>query len=198
MESSEKLNDHGGNSSRYDLERSEKEGAIASNFKHFMDIHKEHLDKFTVPQNRDFLYMTMGQTMGGYPGFGLFLATMIGQASAEQLGWWLPKVYTLGITGSYAQTELGHGSSVRGLETTAEYDPKIAEFVLNTPTFTSMKWWPSSMASSTHLVLNGKEHGLQVFFLQLRDENLLPLEGIEVGDLEPKLERMKWISDIYV
>lgn len=46
------------------------------------------------------------------------------------------------ITGAYAQTELGHGTFLRGLETRADFDRKTDEFVLNTPTITSYKWWP--------------------------------------------------------
>lgn len=190
--STEDLESEAGTFKRFDLDRAGKRGAIAKNFKHFMDVHKKHLDRFMIPQDRDMLYMSMGQTMGGYPGFGLFLATVAGQSSAEQIGWWLPKVFTMQITGSYAQTELGHGSNVRGLETTAEFDMKTKDFVLNTPTLRSMKWWPSSMATATHavvyaqLIIKGKEHGVHVFMVQMRDENLEPLPGIEVGDIGTK------------
>ncbi len=34
------------------------------------------------------------------------------------------------------------GTFIRGLETTATYDPKTEEFVLHSPTLTSTKWWP--------------------------------------------------------
>ena len=34
------------------------------------------------------------------------------------------------------------GSNVRGLETTATYDEKTQEFVVNTPTLTATKFWP--------------------------------------------------------
>mmetsp|Transcript_2951 Transcript_2951/g.3488 ORF Transcript_2951/g.3488 Transcript_2951/m.3488 type:complete len:727 (-) Transcript_2951:2991-5171(-) len=190
--STEEVEDMGGKSERFDMPREGDRGAIAENFKHFMDVHKKHLDRFMVPKGRDMLYMTMGQTMGGYPGFGLFITTVIGQSSPEQLGWWLGKTYGMQITGAYAQTELGHGSNVRGLQTTAHYDVEKHEFVLNTPTLDSMKWWPSSMATATHavvyaqLIIKGKEYGVHVFMVQLRDENLEPLEGIEVGDIGTK------------
>lgn len=46
------------------------------------------------------------------------------------------------ITGAYAQTELGHGTFLRGLETRADFDRETDEFVLNTPTITAYKWWP--------------------------------------------------------
>jgi hypothetical protein len=43
------------------------------------------------------------------------------------------------IIGCYAQTELGHGSNVQGLETTATFDPKTDEFIIHSPTLTSSK-----------------------------------------------------------
>lgn len=39
---------------------------------------------------------------------------------------------------------MGHGTFIRGLETTATYDPKTEEFILNTPTLTAHKWWPGN------------------------------------------------------
>ena len=108
--------------------------------------------------------------------------------------WWLPKIYTFQIIGAYAQTELGHGSNVRGLETTATYDKSAQQFVLNTPTLTSMKWWPGALGKvATHatvyaqLIIESRQYGLHVFVLQLRDENHKVLPGIELGDLGPKL-----------
>jgi hypothetical protein len=55
--------------------------------------------------------------------FGLFLPTLLGQASEEQMAWWVPRALNFQIVGGYAQTELGHGSNVRGLRTVATYDP---------------------------------------------------------------------------
>lgn len=36
------------------------------------------------------------------------------------------------------------GTFIRGLETTATYDPRTREFILNSPTITSMKYWPGN------------------------------------------------------
>lgn len=57
------------------------------------------------------------------PHFGLFVPTIMGQGSDEQMMWWLPRAIVFQIVGCYAQTELGHGSNVRGLQTVATYAP---------------------------------------------------------------------------
>lgn len=89
------------------------------------------------------------------------------------------------MVGVYAQTELGHGSNVRGLQTVATYDKQTQQFVLNTPTLQSIKWWISGLGKvATHavvyaqLILDGKEYGVHVFMVQVRDENHRPLPGI--------------------
>lgn len=74
--------------------------------------------------------------------FVMFLPTILGQATTEQQVEWLGRAWGMNILGTYAQTELGHGTFIRGLETTATYDPTTEEFVLNSPTITSYKWWP--------------------------------------------------------
>lgn len=45
------------------------------------------------------------------------------------------------IIGTFAQTELGHGTYLRGLEARADYDRGTDEFVLNTPKLSSYKWY---------------------------------------------------------
>lgn len=115
------------------------------------------------------------------------------QASDEQLNRWLPSVEAFQMIGCYAQTELAHGSFVRGLETTAVYDEKSKEFVLNSPSLSSTKWWVGSMGhSANHAILmaqlytKGKCHGLHAFLLRLRDNKHIPMPGITVGDIGPK------------
>lgn len=69
----------------------------------------------------------------------MFIPAIKGQGTDEQQQKWIPLAYKLQIIGCYAQTELGHGSNVQGLETTATFDPKTDEFVIHSPTLTSSK-----------------------------------------------------------
>lgn len=39
------------------------------------------------------------------------------------------------------------GTNVRALETTATYDPRAEEFIINSPTLTSVKFWPGGRKS---------------------------------------------------
>ena len=96
----------------------------------------------------------------------------------EQYAKWMPMVENLDIHGCYAQTELGHGSDVSRLETTATFDPESDEFVIHTPTNTATKWWPGEMGRyATHasvfarLIIHGNFYGVCPFIVQIRDIN---------------------------
>jgi hypothetical protein len=80
----------------------------------------------------------------------MFTPTLAAQASDEQQAHWMPLAREYKIIGTYAQTELGHGSFVRGMETTATFDVDADAFVLNTPTLTSTKWCANTHAHSAH------------------------------------------------
>ncbi|PIO71962.1 acyl-CoA dehydrogenase, middle domain protein [Teladorsagia circumcincta] len=124
----------------------------------------------------------------------MFIPTLQGQTNDEQLDEWLSLAIARGIIGTYAQTELGHGTNLKNLETTATYDPKTEEFVINSPTITAAKWWPGALGKSSNyavvvaqLYTQGVCHGPHPFIVQLRDlETHKPLKGVRVGDIGPK------------
>jgi len=74
--------------------------------------------------------------------------------------------------GCYALTELGHGSNVGGLETTATLDLKTDEWLINSPTVTSTKYWPGGMgrwanhaAVFARCIVDGNDYGIQSFLV---------------------------------
>lgn len=126
--------------------------------------------------------------------WGMFIPAIKGQATEEQQQEWLPLAYKMQIIGCYAQTEMGHGSNVQGLETTATFDPDTDEFVLNSPTLTSTKWWPGGLGKvSTHavayarLITDGHDYGVHAFIVQIRSlEDHHSLPGVTVADIGMK------------
>ena len=67
---------------------------------------------------------------------------------------WIAEADNLVITGCYAQTELGHGSNVQGLETTAKLDLKNDQFIIHTPSIRATKFWPGSLGIvCTHAIV---------------------------------------------
>ncbi|XP_072414280.1 peroxisomal acyl-coenzyme A oxidase 1 isoform X1 [Chiloscyllium punctatum] len=125
---------------------------------------------------------------------GMFLPTILNQATPEQQDRFFMPAWNLQIIGTYAQTEMGHGSFIRGLETTATYDPSTQEFVLNSPTVTSIKWWPGGLGkTSNHAIVlaqlytQGQCKGLHAFIVPIRRMGTHePLPGVVVGDIGPK------------
>lgn len=124
----------------------------------------------------------------------MFLITLRDQGNAEQHERFLKKAQAYEYIGCYAQTELGHGSNVRGLETTATWNSSDKTFTIHSPTLTSSKWWIGSLGRTANhavvmaqLIIDGKPYGPHPFVVQIRDmKTHQPLENIHIGDIGPK------------
>ncbi|CAF1500184.1 unnamed protein product [Adineta ricciae] len=117
-------------------------------------------------------------------------------ASEEQKHTLLPLAESFQIIATYAQTELGHGTDIRRLETEAIFDKTTDSFILNTPTLTATKFWPGSMGKTVNHVLlmaqlytpdSNHACGVQMFLVQIRDlKTHQPLPGVEVGEISTR------------
>lgn len=97
----------------------------------------------------------------------MFVQCIVLMCGPEQQAMWLQKANNLNIIGCYAQTELGHGSNVAALETTATLDMASDEFVINTPNIKATKFWPGQLGLfATHavvfarLIIKAKDYGI--------------------------------------
>ncbi len=107
---------------------------------------------------------------------------------------YLEKTAKAEILGCFAMTELGHGSNVQELRTTATYDPDAQEFVIHTPDDFARKEWIGNAACDgtiaavfCQLVVGGQERGVHALVVPIRDEKGRPLEGVRIEDIGPKL-----------
>lgn len=117
------------------------------------------------------------------------------QSTEEQYNYWAPQINSLEIIGCYAQTELGHGSNVKGIETTAYYNHQSQEFIFNTPTVSSYKWWIGALGLCANYALiiaqlwvKDKCFGPHAFFIPIRDiKSHQAFPGVEIGEIGPKI-----------
>lgn len=126
--------------------------------------------------------------------YKMFMPTIREQGTPEQHRLFLDKAEKFEIIGCYAQTELGHGSNVRGLETTATWNPEDKTFTLHSPALTASKWWIGSLGKVANhavvmaqLIVKGKALGPHPFIVPIRDQTtheLLP--NVHAGEIGPK------------
>ena len=98
--------------------------------------------------------------------------------------------------GCFAMTELGHGSNVGALGTTATYIHETREFEINTSDPLAAKWWIGAAAKTAtlctvfaQLIVKGKSKGVHAFLVRLRDLPSLEVRsGIVIGDCGDKYE----------
>lgn len=117
--------------------------------------------------------------------FGMFIPTLINFGTPEQQAEWVERAWNINVIGTYAQTELSHGTFIRGIKTTATYDPKTKEFVINSPDPTAYKWWPGKFIFYLLFV----NLGPKIIFFRWTRTHLQPCGGFRATLLAREVSR---------
>jgi acyl-CoA oxidase len=125
--------------------------------------------------------------------FGLFGGSVFFLGTKKHHNKYLKDIGTADLLGCFAMTETGHGSNVRGLETTITYNAENQSFVVNTPHENAGKEYIGNALHGTmatvfgQLIVNGENHGVHAILVPYRDEKGELFEGIRVADCGYKL-----------
>lgn len=120
--------------------------------------------------------------------WGLFGAAVLHLGTREHHERFLPGIMNLDVPGAFAMTEIGHGSDVASIATTATYDPETEEFIIHTPFRAAWKDYLGNAAVHgkaaalfAQLITGGVNHGVHCFYVPIRDDdgNFLPGVGGE-------------------
>ncbi|MEL6275838.1 MAG: acyl-CoA dehydrogenase family protein, partial [Bacteroidota bacterium] len=125
--------------------------------------------------------------------FGLWGGAVANLGTKKHHDNYLHDTGTLDLAGCFAMTETGHGSNVRGLETTAVYDPVTDELIVHSPSLAAGKEYIGNAmhaniaAVFAQLIVGAENRGVHAIVVPIRDKEHQLLPGITVKDNGYKL-----------
>ncbi len=100
----------------------------------------------------------------------------------------------LSTVGCFALTELGYGNNAVEMETTAQWDATTKEFIINSPSVLSQKYWITNGALHSNfavvfaqLFINGQHEGIHAFLVRIRNKDMSVRHGVFIEDMGHKL-----------
>jgi len=126
--------------------------------------------------------------------FNLFGGTVFKLGTERHHKQLLAGIDNLNDVGCFGLTELGYGNNAVEMETTAVYDEKTDEFIINTPNTLAQKYWITNGAvHAKHIVVfaqlsvGGEERGIHGILVRIRDEDLNIMPNVRVEDMGHKM-----------
>lgn len=126
--------------------------------------------------------------------FGLFGMSVYFLGTEKHHKKYLKQIGTLQLPGCFAMTETGHGSNVKGIETTATYDHASKTLVINTPHEQAKKEYIGNAAvhgqmatTFVKLIIDGKDYGVSAVLVPIRDTQGQPMPGVTIEDCGRKM-----------
>ncbi|EQC41657.1 hypothetical protein SDRG_01615, partial [Saprolegnia diclina VS20] len=126
--------------------------------------------------------------------FNLFGGTVLKLGTEKHHEKLLDGIDSLDAVGCFGLTELGYGNNAIEMETTAVYDKATDEFIINSPTILSQKYWITNSAVHAKWVVvfaqldvAGEHHGIQAFLVRIRNEDMTMAKDVRVEDMGHKM-----------
>ena len=126
--------------------------------------------------------------------FGLFGMSVYFLGTEHHHKKYMAKIGSLELPGCFAMTETGHGSNVKGIETTAVYDHSTKKITINTPNTEAGKEYIGNAALHgkmatvfAKLIIGETDYGVNAFLVPLRDDLGNALPGIMIEDCGRKM-----------
>jgi acyl-CoA oxidase len=121
--------------------------------------------------------------------FGLFGMSVCFLGTEKHHKKYLRDIGALDLPGCFAMTETGHGSNVRGIETTAIYNHDSRSFVINTPNPAAQKEFIGNAARHgrmatvfAKMIVDDRDYGVGAFLVPIRDNSGNVLPGVTIRD----------------
>lgn len=126
--------------------------------------------------------------------FGLFGMSVYFLGTEKHHKKYLKDAGTLDLPGCFAMTETGHGSNVKGIETTATYHHKAGKFTIHTPNELARKEYIGNAALHgqmatvfAKLIIDGTDYGVTAFLVPIRDKKGNTMPGVTIKDCGRKM-----------